>query len=134
MSAYSLYFAWVVSLTGAILSLYFGEVQQIPPCPLCWYQRIALFPLAVILGIASYRSDLSIRLYALPLSIVGFLIALYQALSIHFPVMQSWLACGKECAEEVFLFGSFVTFPDLSAIGFALICFFLIRSHPEKTP
>jgi len=121
MRRYSLYLAWVIALAGFILSLYYGELLGIEPCRLCWYQRMALFPLALILGIAVYRDDHNIFVYALPLAGFGLIVALYQALSIRFPIFQAAFECGKECAKPIFmLFGS-VTFPDLSVLGFALI-------------
>ena len=118
---YSLYFAWAIALIGFIFSFYYGELLQIEPCRLCWYQRIALFPLALILGIAAYRDDRAIFRYAFPLAFFGFLVALYQLLSIYFPVLQGAFECGKECAKPIFMFFGWLTFPNLSAVGFFLI-------------
>lgn len=123
----ALYFAWVIAFAGAILSLYFGEIQQIEPCHLCWYQRIFLFPLAILLGIAAYRGDRGIVLYALPLAILGALFALYQTFEPHVPFLRAEALCGEErsCTEPVFLIEGFLSFPLVSAIGFLLITIFL---------
>jgi len=112
-----LYWCWVVALLGCGASLYYGEILMIEPCRMCWYQRMALFPLALILGIAAYRNDRSAVRYAIPLAVFGFAAAAVQAVGIHFPSFQ---LCGKECAKPIFtLLG--LTFPDLSALGFAAI-------------
>ena len=101
---------------------------MIEPCRMCWYQRMALFPLALILGIANYRMDRTAILYALPLAAFGFATALIQAIGIHFP---AWQLCGKECAKPVFsLFG--LTFPDLSALGFLLVGILLFLSSGKN--
>lgn len=75
-----LYLAWVVALIATLGSLYYSELRQFNPCPLCWYQRIFMYPLAIVLGIAALRSDLGIRRYALPLVVLGFGVALFQNL------------------------------------------------------
>lgn len=113
----SLYWGWVIALAGCGASLYYGELLMIEPCRMCWYQRIALFPLALILGIAAYRNDRSVIRYAYPMAAFGFAVALIQAVGIHFPSLQ---ICGKECAKPIFTFLG-ATFPDLSAIGFLAI-------------
>jgi len=66
-----LYLAWVVALIATLGSLYFSNVKGYVPCVLCWYQRIAMYPLALWLGIAALRGELSIRVYALPLAVIG---------------------------------------------------------------
>lgn len=113
-----LYWCWLVVLIGCAVSIYYGEILMIEPCRMCWYQRLALFPLALILGIGIYTNDRSVVRYALPLSAFGLIVALAQAIGIHFP---SLLVCGKECAKPIFSIFGWITFPDLSAIGFAFI-------------
>lgn len=129
MKKYSLYFAWVIALIGFIFSVYYGEILHIEPCRLCWYQRIALFPLALILGIAIYREDRAVFIYAIPLSIFGGIVALYQSLSIHFPILQGALECGKECVKPIFILWGVITFPDLSFAAFLLISWLLFSSR-----
>lgn len=77
-----LYIAWVIALIATIGSLYFSEIQNFKPCILCWYQRIAMYPLVLILGIAAFTRDLKIRRYALSLAVIGFIIALIQNLEV----------------------------------------------------
>jgi len=123
--AWSPVLAWLVALIGALMSLFYSAVLSQEPCSLCWYQRIALFPLAVQLGIAAYRSDRQFAIYAYPLCLFGFIAALYQAFLPLLPSMQK--ACGVhgDCAHQTpFLFG--IPFPWISALGFILLTF-LIR-------
>jgi disulfide bond formation protein DsbB len=96
---------------------------MIEPCRMCWYQRMALFPLTLILGIGIYRHDRSMIYYALPLSIFGMIAALSQSAGIHFPFLQ---ICSQECAKPIFSMLDAITFPDLSALGFAFISFVLL--------
>jgi len=77
---YGLWLAWLVALTCTVGSLYFSEVANFTPCTYCWYQRIAMYPLAVILGIAALRRDWGIRRYAVPVAGIGAAIALYHFL------------------------------------------------------
>lgn len=132
---YSLYFAWVVALIGLLLSLYFGEVLKWELCRLCWYQRIALFPLALLLGVAAYRYDRHFVPYALVLCTAGGLAALYQVLEGRFPVLRTAAICGytNDCSKNVFELFGFLTFPMVGAIGFFFIGIFLLLSlHEEK--
>lgn len=120
--AYGLYFAWLISLTGVFISLYYGEILNVEPCRLCWYQRASLFPLFLILGIGAFRDDRGILFYALPLAFLGFFIATYQVLEVYFPILRSPALCGTRasCTESVFQIG-FLSFPVLSATGFGLL-------------
>ncbi len=126
----SLYFAWLISLSGLLISLFTGELLRIEPCHLCWYQRIALFPLSIILGMAVYRNEIKIVPYVLPLVAIGSLIALYQVIGQKFPFLFSASTCGlvDECANPVFKLFGFLTFPLLSFFGFILIGGFLFVS------
>ena len=72
--------AWIIALVSTLGALFIGEVMGQTPCVLCWYQRIAMFPLALILGIAAYLEDTTIYRYVLPISIVGGLIAFWHSL------------------------------------------------------
>src|SRR4051794_33697473 len=81
----SLFIAWIIALAATLITLYSSEILKIPVCHLCWYQRIAMYPLAVILGIAVYRDDRRIAIYAIPLLVFGALFAAYQYLQQMFP-------------------------------------------------
>jgi len=113
-----IYWCWIIALAGCGVSLYYGEMLMIDPCRLCWYQRLALFPLALVLGIGAYSNDSSSIRYAAPLCAFGGAVALIQTLGIHFPSLQ---ICGKECAKPFFSMLGGITFSDLSLAGFATI-------------
>ena len=74
----ALFAAWAVALIATLSVLFIGEVLGQTPCVLCWYQRAFMFPLAVILGIAAWRADFGIRIYAISLAAIGAGIALYH--------------------------------------------------------
>lgn len=70
-NALLLAFAWLVSVVATLGSLYYSEVRYFLPCELCWFQRIAMYPLAIILGIAVWNSDFGIRRYVIPVAVIG---------------------------------------------------------------
>ncbi len=75
-----LYLAWLVAIGAMAGSLYFSEVRSFVPCALCWWQRILMYPLVPLLGIATFRQDAQIWRYALPLSTVGLATSTYHYL------------------------------------------------------
>ena len=91
----SLFLAWIVALVATLGSLYYSEVANFTPCELCWYQRIAMYPLVVILGIAAVRRDFGVRRYVLPLVAIGAVISTYHYQLERFP-SQASLSCSLE--------------------------------------
>jgi Disulfide bond formation protein DsbB len=107
------------------MSVYYSYLLNVEPCVLCYYQRICLFPLVVILGISAYLDDLSVKIYALPLALIGFCIAIYQVCLQEIPGMTLDI-CGKvSCSTKLFLLG-FITMPMASALAFFAIANLLI--------
>ncbi len=131
LKKYGLYFAWLISLAGTLSALYAGEILQWPICNLCWYQRICLFPLTIILGIACFRDDHSIPTYTLPLSILGCVFALYQYLEQMIPGFAPINVCGlgPSCADDHLKLFGFITFALLGLFGFILtsICLYATK-------
>lgn len=125
---FGLYFAWLVSIVAMGGSLYFSEVLGLVPCVLCWYQRILMYPLVILLGIATYRQDKKISTYVLPLSLVGLVISAYHILIQAFPNLASEASCqaGIPCTvDSLHLFG-FITIPMLAGAAFLLISLSLL--------
>ncbi|MBA4494538.1 disulfide oxidoreductase [Paenactinomyces guangxiensis] len=124
---FGLYFAWVVSLLATGGSLYFSEVMGFIPCSLCWYQRILMYPLIILLGIASYRNDRAIIPYTLPLSIIGGGISLFHYLQQKVPGLASLAPCktGVPCSGMYINWLGFITIPFLALVAFILISLFL---------
>lgn len=129
MKRYALYFGWLIACIGVLFSLYFSDVRKLEPCRLCWYQRMALFPLAIILGIAAYRGFCEIARYVLPQVFIGLGIALYQIGLQEIPGWNPIDLCGAgpSCSTRMEIFGP-LTVPMFSALGFALIAACLLYS------
>ncbi len=118
-----LFAAWLIALLATAGALFIGEVMGKTPCVLCWYQRIAMFPLALILGIGLLEADgRSIR-YALPLAWAGWGIALYHCLVFWGVISEALTPCGKgsSCADSDVQVAGFVPIPLLSLIAFTAI-------------
>ena len=128
--------AWIV-VTGATLgSLFFSEVMSIPVCVLCWYQRIALYPLTLILAIGLFPYDPKVVRYAAALVVLGWLTALFHVLLVLGIIPESAQPCvqGIPCAQtHVALFG-FLNIPTLSLITFTLIGLLLYYVHRIERP
>lgn len=124
---YGLYFAWLVSTFGMLVSLYFSDIKNHEPCHLCWYQRICLFPLVPILGIAAFRGSNKISLYVLPQVLSGLLLSLYQIAIQEIPGWNPIDMCGAgpSCSEKTLIGLGPVTLPMLAALGFFVIGFIL---------
>jgi disulfide bond formation protein DsbB len=124
---FGLYFAWIVSLVATGGSLYFSEVLGWVPCTLCWYQRICMYPLTILLGIASYRNDRNIILYAVPLAAIGGSISLFHYLEQKVPGLAGLFPCrvGVPCSVDYINWLGFITIPFLALVAFILILLFL---------
>lgn len=120
---YGLYFAWFQAVISAAGSLIFSEVMGFAPCLLCWYQRIAMYPLVVILAVGIVLKDKKVSLYALPLSIIGTIIALYHNLMYYKIIPQTIAPCeiGASCFTRYIEWMGFITIPLLSLIAFMII-------------
>jgi disulfide bond formation protein DsbB len=122
VSPIGLWLAFAVAAVATAGSLYFSEIGHLVPCTLCWYQRIAMYPLVVILGIAAWREDTDIGRYAIPLAGIGAVISAYHVALQRLPGLPSG-ACSLEApcsAIELERFG-FVTIPVMALIGFVAI-------------
>ncbi|MCH9608798.1 MAG: disulfide formation protein [Chlamydiales bacterium] len=136
MRKYGLYYTWFIATFASIISLYFSEIRHFTPCHLCWYQRICLFPLTIILGIACVRGFLGIAIYVLPQVIIGFILSVYQTAIQEIPNWHPIDMCGSgpSCTERIVAFGP-VTIPMLASLAFLLLGFFLfyLLAIKEKT-
>lgn len=125
---YTLYLAWIVALVATLGSLYFSEVMEYIPCELCWYQRILMYPLSIILGIAAFTGEQSIKKYVLPLSIFGGCISLFHYLEQKVPGFAAIKPCkyGVPCNIDYINWLGFITIPFLALIAFTLITILMI--------
>lgn len=135
-----LYLAWLVSIAATVGSLYFSEVRHFVPCALCWWQRIFMYPLVVVLGVATFRQDLQAWRTGLPLALVGLGTATYHYLIQKVPGIAPPAACaaGVPCNVQYIDWFGFVTIPFLAGVAFAIITAALLRvgwaGRSEPTP
>ncbi len=130
-----LYFAWLVSVFATLGSLYFSEIKGFIPCDLCWFQRIFMYPLVVILGIGTFQSDISVKKFVLPLSIVGGLISFFHYLEQKIPGFGGIKPCvsGVPCSAEYINWFGFITIPFLALTAFTLITISMIFLFTKKS-
>lgn len=114
--------AWLVALVATAGSLYMSEARHFIPCTLCWYQRIAMYPMVVLLGVAALRCDRTVRWYALPLAAIGLVVSTYHYQLERFP-HQETLACASAvpCTTIWFEQFGYITLPMMAGTAFALI-------------
>ena len=85
----ALWLAWLVAVVATVGSLIYSEVIHFEPCRLCWYQRIAMYPMAIILLVGAIRREAVVKFYALPLAVVGLGISVWHYLIQTFPNLSS---------------------------------------------
>lgn len=120
--------SWVTSIIATMGSLYFSEVLHYIPCTLCWYQRILMYPLVILLGRAFYDSNNKIYKYILPLSILGMIVSGYHYSLQKIPSLQQFEICtsGVPCSGEYFNWLGFITIPLLAFVAFVMITFCMV--------
>jgi disulfide bond formation protein DsbB len=128
--------AWLIAAVSTLGALFFGEIVKVPTCALCWYQRIFMFPLALILPIGLFPFDRKVLRYALPLAVIGGLIALYHVLLVAGVIPESMQPCaqGVPCKDQVIVWFGFVTIPLMAALAFAAIIALLSVAHRRSSP
>jgi disulfide bond formation protein DsbB len=136
LTRYVLWGAFIVALLATLGSLYFSEIAHFEPCRLCWFQRIAMYPLVVILGIAAWKHDTAVRIYALPIAAIGAVIATYHYLLEWFPSIDAGVCTvGIPCSAVWFREFGFASIPFLAVTAFLLIITLLLipfGSEPES--
>lgn len=124
---FGLIISFFIALVSMLLSLYFSEIVLWEPCVLCWYQRIAMYPLVVIFAVGVWKQDVSARTYGLALSSIGLIISIYQ---IYLQILgatgvESSGFCSAigaaDCSEIYMLEFGYVTFPVMAATAFIAI-------------
>ncbi len=123
-----LYAAWAVAFAATLGSLYFSEIRGFAPCILCWYQRIAIYPLVFIIGAGILKGDKKVYHYVLPLSVIGLGISVFHNLLYWRIIPEALAPCvaGVSCTTRFIQYFGFVTIPFLSFSAFALITILMI--------
>ena len=118
-----LVFTFVIALIATLGSLFYSEIAGYIPCKLCWYQRIFMYPLPVLLGIALLKKDNKISRYVIPLNIIGGIISIYHYST---QILNNSVICSAEsaaCASKIFFSYGYITIPVMALTAFALIIF-----------
>jgi disulfide bond formation protein DsbB len=131
----ALWLAWLVAAVATAGSLYFSESAHFTPCRLCWFQRCAMYPLAVILLVAAIRRDRGIRWYAVPVAAIGAAISIYHYVLEWNPSLEGG-ACeltGPACSFVWFREFGFVTLPFMALCGFVTVIVLLVATRRPPT-
>lgn len=133
-----LWIAFGLALIATAGSLYYSEIADFVPCRLCWFQRIAMYPLVPLLLLAALRRDVrGGAIYALPLPIVGAAVSSYHIYIEHNPEAETpgckaGVPCSFKWIEEL----GYVTLPVLAISAFggilALLLMALSRSKRDS--
>lgn len=127
-----------VAAVAMLGSLYFSEVADYVPCRLCWFQRIAMYPIALVALVALVRRDRDARWYLVPMAAIGAAISTYHYL-IERGVLDDSEACaliGPSCADVWFEEFGFVTLAFMALAGFVAVIVLNTVSfaRPEEAP
>ena len=124
-----LFVCWLIAMAATLGSLFFSEVMGLIPCELCWYQRIFIYPLAVILFLGLHPLDTGVVRYALPLAIIGTLFTLYHCLLFYGLIPENMQPCrqGVSCADEGMVLMGFLPIPLLSLAAFVMMIVLLLK-------
>jgi disulfide bond formation protein DsbB len=125
---YAPYLVWLQALVGLLGSLFFSEVWQLPPCELCWYQRICLYPLVVLMPIMIMRKERKMWQYVLPLSSIGLAIAVFHNLLYYKILPEAAAPCqaGISCTTKYFEWFGFITIPSMALAAFTIITILMV--------
>lgn len=122
------FLCWLIAGISTLGSLFFSEIMLYAPCALCWYQRIFMFPLAIIFLVGLFPFDKNVVKYALPLAAAGWLVALYHTLLHSGVIPESLAPCrqGVSCTEVYIALFGFISIPMLSLMAFSSIIALLV--------
>jgi len=126
--------SWTIALIAMMGSLYFSEIEHFIPCSLCWYQRILMYPIVVILGVGLWKNERNALYYALPLSSIGIAVSLTHYLKQKLPAFDELVPCtsGIPCSAEYINWFGFVTIPFLALTAFAIITVLFVFELKKK--
>jgi disulfide bond formation protein DsbB len=125
---------FLISFSAFLTSLFYSEIVHYVPCFLCWYDRVFIFPQAVIFAVALYRKEKNALYYALPLTILGLINSLYHIYIYNFgegggPCDASGISCVQKLVNE---FGGYISIPMLALTGFFALFVLLMVAHFYK--
>ena len=130
-----LWLAFVVAAGSTVGSMWFSEVAGFTPCRLCWFQRIAMYPLAVVTLVAAVRNDRRVGWYVVPVAAIGAVVALWHYAIEWRPALEGGVcaATGLSCADIWFREFGFVTLAFMALVGFlSIIAFTLLAARSRQ--
>ncbi|HVM10534.1 MAG TPA: disulfide bond formation protein B [Acidimicrobiales bacterium] len=132
IAPYALFFAFCVAAIAMAGSLYFSEAAHFLPCKLCWYQRIAMYPLVPILAIAAWRRDRDVSWYVVPVALLGGAISTYHVLLERFPSLETGACDPNNPCSLIWVerFG-YQTIPVMALSAFALIVVLVLAARAD---
>ncbi len=124
-----LFVAWLMATVGTLGALFMSEIMGLVPCELCWYQRICLFPLSVVLLMGLLPLDRGVVRYALPVTLIGLGFTVYHCLLFYGFIPESLQPCrqGISCKDDNMELFGWLPIPILSLIAFSAITLLLIK-------
>lgn len=134
LSRFAIPLAFLLALAATLGSLYYSEIAKFAPCPLCWYQRIVMYPEVILLGFMLLRRNTDGRAAALTLAAIGAALSGYHSLlqaglapTIRCSATEQAISCSQRYVYEM----GFVTIPVMTFVAFALIfaCLLIARSR-----
>ena len=122
-----IFLCWLIASLSTAGSLFFSEVMKFPPCTLCWYQRILMYPLVPIFLMGLFPFDRSVLKFSAPLVLMGWFIAIYHNLLYYKILPESAAPCvmGISCTTVQVEWFGFITIPLMSLTGFTFILILL---------
>lgn len=130
-----LFGAWLIALLASLAVLFVGEVMGQTPCNLCWFQRAFMFPLSIVLGVATLRTEAAAWLYALPLAVGGALVAGFHSLLYLGLIPERIAPCsqGVSCTSADMTILGALPLPVLALVAFCAIAALLLLAR-SRTP
>jgi len=130
LGRYALLLAFLISISAVIGSLFYSEIIGFEPCVLCWWQRVFLYPLVIIFGMAIWKKAPRAFLYAVPLTLLGALVASYHSyVSLGGASLLPCTAVGEACSKVYVMAFGYVTLPFM---GLTVALYILLLAWADK--
>jgi disulfide bond formation protein DsbB len=129
-----IYLAWLINIVSFAGSIFFSNVMMLPPCTLCWAQRICIFPMSILLGVGFLKKDDNVFYYAIPLVVIGWIISLYHNLLYFKIIPQAITACtsGVSCTSKQIEYLGFITIPLMAFVSLTLTFILLTLFYKQS--
>lgn len=129
-----LYLAWITACIVSLGSLYLSELKRLAPCSLCWYERMCLFPLIILLGVAVYKGFVNIFSYVIAFPVIGFLFSAFHVAIQEIPGFHPIKVCSSNlsCTTKQSIGLGFISPPMIACFAFLILIILLCIGKPKK--